>query len=704
MSDAINAIFQFLESHLGLNPAGVASITFVVVLLLVILVLYLYSRLKRTRDIIAQLGDRLGYDPPYGDGAEIFDQELNKGILEKDRENKIGQLEQRILEMENEAGIKVASLNSLQQRMKDFDAQMQQATSRNRQLVIESEQQLLVHRTAVEDLEKRMHDMETEANANLAAAQLRAKDLVDQLRQASLRNDELTTQAGEHAKAYLVTVDQLEQRLHELEAESNASLAAHLEHAKSLEEQLQQASLRSDQISAQAAEQSQAHSAAIDQYEQRIRESEAGNAESMGAIQQHAKDLEDQVQQLTLRHDHVVEQAGQQSQALNAANAQLGQRIREMEAESNSILNALQLRTKDLEGQLRQSYLRHEQVATQADEQARAHSSAVEQFHQRIQELEAERNQNASALEQRAKALEEQLQQSAFRHEKVTAQAHEAAQDHRAIVGQLEERIQAMEAESHANISALQQHARDVEGQLEQATRRNDEVAAQANEKSLTHRTTIERLQQRINEMEAEHSSNLASLQQHAANLEAQLYQANNRPAPETAEAAMGNNSKTAKAFLQRADWITARTVGSILPHGLVAAEAYAAAALAADPQNPDAPQLLAELARIRRAYSEQLPSVIEAVTTFDERAASFFAADPAKATATAESEAQRRARAGMNRSALLATNLALELHQQAGAEDSPSAQGLHELKETLLARLDGDVNSSNTTPNFASS
>jgi myosin heavy subunit len=694
MSDALNPIFQFLEKNLGLQPAGVASIAFAIILLLVIVALYLYSRLHGARGVIAQLGDRLGYEPPYGDGKEILDQEFQKEAVESGREKKIEQLEQRILEMENEAESKDASLASLQKRAKEFDDQLQQASLRNRALVIDSEQQLQAHQTAVEELERRMHEMETESNANLAALQQRARELVDQLHQASLRNDELTTQAGEHAKAYLVTVDQLEQRLNEMEAESNASLAAHQEHAKNLEGQLQQATLCSDQISAKAAEQAQAHSAAIEQYEQRIREAEAASAASLGALQQRTRDLEEQVQQVTARHDQVLEQSGEQSQALHATIAQLEQRLRDMEGESTSILNALQLRTKDLESQLRQSYLRHEQVATQADEQAQAHRSAVEQFQQRIHELEAQGNEHVTSLEQHARDLEDQLQQAAFRHEKDTAQAHEAAHHHRAAIGQLEERIQAIDAERNANISALQRHAREVEGQLELATRRHDEIAAQANEQAQAHRTTVEQFQQRIREMEVEHSSNLASVQQHASSLEAQLHQANNRPAPEIETASKADGATTAQALMQRADWITARTVGSILPHGLVAAEAYAAAALAADPQNLDAPQLLAELARIRRAYSEGLPPVTEAVTTFDGRAASFLAADPAAAAAAAESEAHRRARAGMNRSALLATNLAIDLHQQAEAEDSPSVQGLHELKETLLARLAGNANS----------
>ncbi len=715
MSDGLNPIFQFLESHLGLQPAGVASIAFFIILLLVILALYLYLRLRGTRVVIAWLGDHLGYEPPYGDGKEILDQEFQKETVESGRGEKIEQLEQRILEMENEAESKDASLASLQKRAKEFDDQMQQASLRNRALVIDSEQQLQAHQTAVEELERRMHEMETESNANLAALQQRARDLVDQLHQASLRNDELTTQAGEHAKAYLVTVDQLEQRLTEIEAESNASLAAHQEHAKHLEGQLQQATLCSDQISAKAAEQAQAHSAAIEQYEQRIREAEAASAVSLGALEQRTRDLEDQLQQVTIRHDLVVENAGEQSQALHATIAQLEQRLRDMEGESTSILNALQLRTKDLESQLRQSYLRHEQVSTQADDQAQAHRSAVEQFQQRIHELEAKGNEHVTVLEQfqqriheleakgnehvtvleqHAKDLEEQLHQAAFRHEKDATHAHEAAQHHRAAIGQLEDRIQAIDAERNANISALQRHAHEVEGQLELATRRHDEAAAQANEQAQAHRTTVEQFQQRISEMDAVHSAYLVSLQQHAVSLEEQLHQANNRPAPEIETDSKANDDPTAQTLMQRADWITARTVGSILPHGLVAAEAYAAAALAADPQNLDAPQLLAELARIHRAYSDELPPVTEAVTTFDGRAASFLAADPAAAAAAAESEAHRRARAGMNRSALLATNLALDLHQQTGAEDSPSVQGQHELKQTLLARLAGDANS----------
>ncbi|HZL52536.1 MAG TPA: hypothetical protein VFC37_16475, partial [Terracidiphilus sp.] len=121
------------------------------------------------------------------------------------------------------------------------------------------------------------------------------------------------------------------------------------------------------------------------------------------------------------------------------------------------------------------------------------------------------------------------------------------------------------------------------------------------------------------------------------------------------------------------------------------------------NPQGIDAPQLLAELARIRRAYPEELPSVIEAVTTFDERAATLFAADLARAADLAEDEAQRRYRAGLNRSALLAVNMAIELRQQTVEENSPKMLILQEMKASLLARLGSNARASNGAPKLTS-
>ena len=94
---------------------------------------------------------------------------------------------------------------------------------------------------------------------------------------------------------------------------------------------------------------------------------------------------------------------------------------------------------------------------------------------------------------------------------------------------------------------------------------------------------------------------------------------------------------------------------------------------------------------------------MIEAVTTFDERAAAFFAADVARAADIADDEAQRRYRAGLNRSALLAVDVAIELRQKTAAENSPGMQRLQEMKASLLARLGNNAKTSNAAPRVAS-
>jgi hypothetical protein len=281
-------------------------------------------------------------------------------------------------------------------------------------------------------------------------------------------------------------------------------------------------------------------------------------------------------------------------------------------------------------------------------------------------------------------------------------------------VEQLEQRIRDMEAESDVSLSALQQRSKELEDQLRQASLQNNQVTAQASEQAQAHLLAVEQLEQRIRDMEAESNASVSALQQRSKELEDQLQQAADRMTLETTEVVKTEAAKaevtngevasnTSEVLLRRAEWITARAVGAILPHGLVAAEAYAAAAMAANPQDVDAAQLLTELARIRRAYPEGLPSVIEAVTTFDENAARFFAADLTRAAEIAEDEALRRNRAGLNRSALLAVNLALELRQQTAAEDGPETLKLQEMKASLLARLGNSTKTSNAAPKLAS-
>lgn len=543
MSDAIDAFLQLLEGRLGLHPEIVAAAALVIVLVLAFLSLYLSSKLRSTREIIAQLGKRLGYEPPYGDGTEIFHQEFRKEIVERAREVKIKHLEQRATDLEAEA---------------------------------------------------------IKKDASLAAQQQRSTELEEQLRHASLRNEEATVQAGEQAQALRETVEQLEQRIRQMDAESNANRAAHHQYSKEVEEQLQQASLRNENILAQAAEQERTHRTTVQQFEQRVRD---------------------------------------------------------LEAESVASLAALQQRAKELEEQLRQASLRNEEITGQASEKAQAHRATVEYFEQRIRDLEAASNASLTTLEQRAKELEEQLQQATIQNE-----------NERSIV-------QRETLEQIAEMEQLELRARELDVEL------NARGAALAT------------LQTRVNELESQ-------LQQ-AADQTTEAVLAPESAPPLTVEQ---NESavSTSEQFLRRAEWITACAVGAIRLHGLVAAEAYAAAAIAADKQNQEARHLLAELVELRRASGKPSPSVAEAVTTFDEKAAGLFGADLARAADIAEREAFERYRAGFNRSALLAVNLNLALRQETAANYSPRTPMLQEMRSVLLARLAGNGRPSNTSLEFA--
>jgi chromosome segregation ATPase len=573
MSDKINAFFQLLEARIGLHPTGVAAIALVIVLALALLSLFLIAKLRSAREVIQQLGKRLGYDPPYGDGVEIVDEEIRKDVVLQGKEVTIRQLEQLVADLENEAKSKDANLSALQQRLKALDEQLQKAALWNNELTAQASEQAQAHRKAVEQLEQHIRDMEAQRDANLAALQRHSKELEEQLQQASLWNNELTAQASEQAQAHRKAVEQLEQHIRDMEAQRDANLAALQRHSKELEEQLQQASLRNNELTAQASEQAQFHRAAVEQFEQRIHDMETEHVVNLRGLQQRWNELEDQLQQATIQNDQLTAQAGEQAQAHRATVEQLEQRIREMEAGSNNNLAALQQRSKELEDQLEQETIQNENENSIAHQEALERNANIEQLELRIRDLETEKDaadSRLTTLQTRVKELEDQLQQAAG-----------------------------------------------------QATATEGKVAAD-----------------------------------------------------------------TSELLLRRAEWITACSVGAIRPLGLVAAEAYAAAAIAADPQNSVAPQLLVELAKLRRASRESFPSVVEAVTTFDEGAAGFFGADLARAVDIAEREALQRYQAGLNRSALLVLNLSLALRQQTAAEDSPGALKLQEMKASLLARL----------------
>jgi chromosome segregation ATPase len=393
MFDQIHAFFQFLEGRFGLHP--VAIIVFAVVLVLphILFALYLFLKLKRAREIIAQLAERLGYEPPFGDGEEVVNEESHKQSVERDYDQQIDQLKRRTAELEAEAQRKGAELATNQRRAKELEDQLRRASLQN---------------------EKATSDAGEEAEAHQAAI----RNLEDQLRQSALQNQKTMALANDQAQAHRNATEQFEQRLRDMETQGNADLTALQRRSKELEKQLEQATLHSEQMTAQIADQAQAHHLAVQQLEQRIHDLEAGSNANLTTLQQRTKELEDQLHQAYILNDDAKAQIADQAQAHQLAVQQLEQRIHDLEAGSNANLTTLQQRTKELEDQLHQSYVLNDDVKAQIADQTQAHQLAVQRFEQRIHDLEAEKDASNSRLktvEAHATELEGQLQQAAAR-------------------------------------------------------------------------------------------------------------------------------------------------------------------------------------------------------------------------------------------------------------------------------------------------
>ncbi len=604
MSDEINAFFQLIEGWLGFHPATIAAIALTMVLVLAALSFYLLVRLRNSRGIVHQLAGHLGYEPPFGDGEEIRQQEFRNELVQRAREMKVKRLEQRVAELEGEASTRDSSLAAFQQRYTELD---------------------------------------------------------DQLQQASLRQKELTTQAGERTQAHQSAIAQLEQRLLDMEAEGYAS--------------------RSE-------------------------------------FQRRSSELEDQLQQATVLAENEKSSACQELDGRNTRIERLELQVRDLEAEidvRNSGLKTLQALVNNLQEELQQASLRHQDVAAQAAGEAHAHQNAIDQFEQRRRDFEAESYANLAELEHRSKGLEDQLQQAHLRHQELIAQSNEQAQAHHQTVDQFEQRLRDLEAQGNTSLSALQQHSRELEDQLQQLTLQTENEKSTAYQETLEQIAGIERLEQRVRDHEAEidaRESALKTLQARVTELEGQLQHLADQAAetilavhsaPPPAAERQPAAPDTSSELLRRAEWITACAVGAIRPLGLVAAEAYAAAAIAADPHNLDARRLLVELAKLRSASPKPLPSVVEAVTTFDDAAAAFFGPNLARAADFAEKEARQRYQAGLSRAALPVVNLALALRRHSAADHTPDTLRLNEMKASLLARLGSNAKPSSQAPKLAS-
>ena len=104
----------------------------------------------------------LGYEPPYGNGEEIFEEEAQKEVVERDRQKAIEQLEQHIGDLKAEGTSKDANVAALEQRCKGLEEQLHQAALRHDEDTAQAEQQARTHEESVKQLQERLRDVEAE--------------------------------------------------------------------------------------------------------------------------------------------------------------------------------------------------------------------------------------------------------------------------------------------------------------------------------------------------------------------------------------------------------------------------------------------------------------------------------------------------------------------------------------------------------------
>ena len=370
MADAINAFFQFFDNRFGLPPEGVGAIAIFAVLMVAVIALIIYARLKKARKVIEQLAERLGHEPPFGDVDEILEEVERTEVDHRDNSMKAEQLEIRIGELEATGQHKDENFAALQQHSQELEEKLRQAALQSDALEAQMGAQAKTHRVALEQLEQRMRDSEAESNNNLTALHHRSKELEEQLQQAFLRNDKVMALANDQAQAQQRTVEQFDQRIRDVEAENDTKLTALQRRAKELEEQLHHAAAHNDRIVTQANEQLQGHRDTIAHLEGRIRQMDGEHETNLNALHQRTRQAEEQMREALRQKDEVMAQAGQQAQAHRELVAQLEERVRNADGENRGNLTALQQRTRELEEQLQQVYQQRDQVMAQAGEQA----------------------------------------------------------------------------------------------------------------------------------------------------------------------------------------------------------------------------------------------------------------------------------------------------------------------------------------------
>ena len=111
-----------------------------------------------------------------------------------------------------------------------------------------------------------------------------------------------------------------------------------------------------------------------------------------------------------------------------------------------------------------------------------------------------------------------------------------------------------------------------------------------------------------------------------------------------------------------RSEWATERAVGDLRSAGLVAAEAYAIAAVALCPDNQDALELLGDLAIYKREEGHSLPTIKAALTEMIAHAVDLFNPNLVEEADEAETEAMRRMERGYYQAAFPVAERALAL------------------------------------------
>ncbi len=146
--------------------------------------------------------------------------------------------------------------------------------------------------------------------------------------------------------------------------------------------------------------------------------------------------------------------------------------------------------------------------------------------------------------------------------------------------------------------------------------------------------------------------------------------------------------STVSMLIFRRAEWITAHSAGDIRALGLVAAEAYATAAIAVCPQNIQVRSLLVDLRGLQREEGQLLPPMWLALEDFDRQADQLFNSDLASAAGIAEREAIRRYKSRHYVAALLIVNLALSLQVQTIGKNSQRTLRTQNLQAEILTFL----------------